>query len=221
MEETMIPTEVHHVGVDSRFRDPSKYPHSHDYVVAFQEVYKNVVSVELVCAVYEKVSTDLYCNVYIEELTPNLKSNSNVIEGSFTQLPMINNINTYDRGMFRSIKMFEKPLAKLPKLSIRFLKPDGSPYQVRDHFLRFEITCLKVNTPVEWKNLEMIAQTASMFQAVHWDAEKIMGLPPGYTWEDLRNTFTRKAKATKNKDPGRYEELKRAFKELSRKFIIE
>lgn len=221
MEETMIPTEIHHVGVDSRYRDTKKYPHSYEYTVPFQDVYKNVVSVELVFAVYEKVATDLYCNIYIEELTPNLKSNSNIIEGSFTQLPMVNNINTYDRGQYRSIKLFDKPLSKLSKLTIRFLKPDGTPYMIRDHFLRFEVTCLKINSTVEWKNLEMIANSASMFQAVSWDPEKVIGLPPGYKWNDLRDIFTKKAKAAKDKDPTRYEELKRAFKELSKRFVNE
>lgn len=219
MEETMIPTEIHHIGVDSRFRDTKKNPHTYEYVVPFVDVYKNVVSVELVFAVYEKVTTDLYCNLYVEELTPNLKSNSNVIEGSFTQLPMVNNINTYDRSLFRSIKIFEKPLSKLAKLTVKFLRPDGTPCMLRDHFLRFEITCLKINTTVEWKNMEMIANTASMFQAVNWDPEKVIGLAPGYSWADLRDTFTRKAKAAKDKDPGRYDELKRAFKELSKKFL--
>lgn len=219
LEETTFPTEVYHIGIDSKFRNKQKYPDAHTYVIDFENVYKNVVSVELVFAIYDRTSTDFYCNLHIDELGHNLDSNSTHISGSFTQLPMIQNVNTYDRSLYKSIKIFEKPLAKLGKLTIRFLNPDGKPYGIRDHFLRFEVTCMKFNSTVEWKNLEMVSQTASMFHTVSWDAEKVLGLPPGYDWDTLQTKFMKKAKAVRNKDPVVYEDCKRAFKELAAKFV--
>lgn len=220
LEETTIPTEVYHLGVDSKFRDKNRFPNPHTYYIEFENVYKNVVSVELVYAIYERTTTDQYCNLQIEELGHNLHSNSNHISGSFAQLPMIQNINAYDRSLFRSIKIFEKPLSKLPRLSIRFLTPEGAPYPVREHFMRFEITCMKFNSTIEWKNMEMVSQTASMFHTITWNAEQVLGLPPGYTWETAQENFMSRAREVKGRDPVRYDELKKALKEIGKRFNV-
>lgn len=212
-----IPTEVFNLAVDSNFRDTQKHPNHWQYVVNFDNVFKNVVSVELVMAVYEKVTTDAYVNLYIDELSPNLYSNSNPIKGSFTQLPLTDTLNTYTRDKYRSIKQFVKPLSKLHKMSIRFVSPNGSSYPIRDHFLRFEVTCMKFQATPEWKNLEIVGDSVNMFRAHNdegWNARNVLELPEVFTEEMIKKNFVKKAKLYKTASPEMYEKCKRAFKEL-------
>lgn len=215
-----IPTEVHYLAIDSRFRDKTAYPNAWNYVVNFDNVFRNVISVELVYAVFEKVGTEQYVNLCIEELTPNVQSNSNYIKSSFTQLPIVPNIyrafQIYDNTKFKSIKIFQKPLAKFHKMTIRFLNPDGNVYQIKDHFMRFEVTCMKSQGVNEWKNFEIIGNNnISMYQAYQgWNPRRVLDLPDQYSEENLKRAFAKKAKVYKGVDSIKYEECKRAFKEL-------
>lgn len=217
-KSSTLPTEVFNLAIDSKYRDIRYYPDPNKYVINFDVVFKNVVSVELVFALYEKISTDYYINLCIEELTPNLHSNSNPVKGSFTQLPIIDSFNKYDQNMFKSIKMFDKPVAKFHKMTISFLNPDGGPYPIRDHFLRFEVTCLKSQAVTEWRNFEIISKSVNMFQASQeWNPlnpRSILDLPQSFTEDDLKKAFVKKAKMYKNNVPEKYSECKRAFKDL-------
>lgn len=226
-QESFVPYTIYNVCVDSRFRDISKYLNPYEYVVSFDDIFKDVISVELVFAVYEKNGTDLYVNVHIEELSPNLISNSNFASGSFCQLPMLTPLNSYDSGMYKCIKIFEKPLAKLTKLSIRFLKPDGTQYPMNDHLLKFEINCMKLSgTSTEWKRNEVFAPKVSMFRThdQHWDAYKILN-PHGNTQDidALKREFKKAAIKLKNDSISeqqykeRYKQLRDAFKNILEK----
>lgn len=164
-EERTIPTETFNLGIDSTFRDVAKYPASNKYVIVFDNVFKDVISVQLVFAVYEKNGIEPYVNLDIEELSPNLISNSQYLANSFCQLPLLEPLNTYNTSLFKCIKTFEKPLAKLSRLSIKFLKPDGSEYPIRDHFLKFEIKCMKFSGgSKEWRNNEVVSEGFTVFE---------------------------------------------------------
>jgi hypothetical protein len=138
-----VPTSVRVVVVSSLARDTEKFPSPAMYVVDLDDTIANVVSIELVYALYEKLTTDRYVNLVILEAETDLVSNCNTARRAFTQLPLVQPLNEYDGSKFRSVKTFANgPLARLARLSIGFARPDGQPYPMRDHLLRFEVTTL-------------------------------------------------------------------------------
>lgn len=147
LDQTRLDAEssrIFYLSIDSRDRDRSLYPDPHSYVVPFADTLTNVVQVELVYAQYDKYTDEFYMNMVIEECAPNsIASNtraSNV--KAFTQLPLTQIHNEYHRGMYRSIKFFDPPKAKLDRLTITFLTTRGAKAGIKDHFLRFEITSM-------------------------------------------------------------------------------
>lgn len=228
-KEQHLPTQVFNVGVDSIFRDRTKFPSASEYVVMFDSVFQNVVHVELVFAIYEKTGTENYVNLHIEELSPNLIANSNFISGSFCQLPLVTNVNTYNTSLYKCIKTFEKPLAKLAKLHIKFIDSTGKIYPMRDHFLKFEVSCLRFNGKAnEWSNNELFSQTVSVLQPAvpktNNDNDKLdikINVPDQYDLEILKIAFKsacntlRSYKLSRNIYNMKYDELKTQFKILA------
>ena len=104
---------------------------------------KNIVSIELVYALYDKLGTERYINVCIPEIRNSVISNNNIMSGAFTQLPLNYHTNEYTADKFRSIKVFNPPLTKLNKITIILLSAEGEPYPIHDYFARFEIVCNK------------------------------------------------------------------------------
>lgn len=190
-EEKFFPIETYNLGIDSSYRDKTKYPNSHDYVITFDNIFKNIISVQLVFAVYETSGIEKYVNLYIDELSPNLISNSQYISGSFCQLPTLQAKNIYDTSMYKCIKTFEKPLSKLSRMTIRFINTNGEIYPIRDHFLKFEIQCLKFSGKVkEWKNNEVFTQSVSMYEPSSVASNKsYLNIPEKYDLEILKTAF--------------------------------
>jgi hypothetical protein len=224
-KEKKLPTDIKNVGVDSRHRDMIKFPTPSEYIVYFDNVFQNVVSVSLVFAVYEKSGVDLYVNLYIDEMSPNLISNSNHVSGAFCQLPMTNALNTYDSSMYKCIKQFEKPLAKLSKLTIKFTSSTGEIFHMRDHFLRFEINCLKF-IGKEWTNNELFANTISVMQLNGYkkSSENVIvsiKVPPTYNMDILKTAFKsacdtlRSYNLSANLYEKKYKQLKDEFRQLA------
>jgi hypothetical protein len=224
-KEKKLPTETKNIGVDSRHRDMTRFPNASQYTVYFDNVFQNVVSVSLVFAVYEKVGTDLYVNLHIEEMSPNLISNSNHISGSFCQLPMTNALNTYDTSMYKCTKQFEKPLAKLSKLTMKFINSTGELYDMHDHFLKFEINCLKF-IGKEWANNELFTNTISVMQlrGSTKTAENVIvsiKVPPEYDMGMLKMAFKSACETLRSYNLSssvfnkKYNELKDEFKQLA------
>lgn len=172
LEEQIMPVDVAYLSIDSRRRDRCLFPDASNYVVDFDRVFKNVVSVELVYAVYPKFGDEDYVNLYIDELVPNMVSNCVQIGGSFTQLPLLRPKNEYTCDQYRSIKVFGSPLSKLAKFSIRFMGYDGNYYPIREHMLRFEIVTMKFNMK---KNVILTRDTISVW------------IPPGLSFQDATN----------------------------------
>lgn len=163
--EEKVPIKVHNYAVDSRHRNRELYPSESQYVINIPTPFKNVVKVELVSAVYEKFGTENYLNVHIDELGGNLESNNNDIVGIFTQLPLIHPLNLYSSQQFKSVKVFERPLAKLGRMSISFRSFDGSLYPMLDHLLRFEIHCCKDESCLQSRGggLDLFSEYASVY----------------------------------------------------------
>lgn len=223
-EDKEFPTYVKNVGIDSKYRDLTKYPSASEYVVVFDDVFHNIVSVQLVFAVYEKTGTETYVNLRIDELSPNLVANSSYITGSFCQLPMVQPVNVYDMSMFKTIKQFDRPLSKLGRLTIQFVDSDGKSYPMRDHFLKFEVVCLRFNSEAaEWNNNEMFSSRVTALQPSRMGGDTAIKIivPDRYDLNMLKNAFKaayNKLKAS-NLAPGtskaKYAELKNEFKLLA------
>ena len=228
-KEKKLPIDTKNIGVDSRHRDLAKFPTSSQYTVYFDNVFQNVVSVSLVFAVYEKTGTELYVNLHIEEMSPNLISNSNHISGSFCQLPMTEALNTYDTSMYKCIKHFEKPLAKLSKLTLKFINSKGELHPMRDHFLKFEINCLKF-IGREWANNELFTNMISIMQLngqkrTNDNVVVSIQVPPIYDMQILKSAFKSACNTRRPYNPSRgvyekkYKELKDQFKQLASQVV--
>lgn len=219
-EEKFYPIETYNVGIDSSFRDMTKYPNSSEYIIHFENVFKSVVSVQLVFAVYEKNGIENYVNLYIEELSPNLISNSPHVSGSFCQLPMLHPQNTYNTSLYKCIKTFQMPLEKLSRFSIKFVKSNGETYAMREHFLKFEIQCLKLSGKTkEWSNNELFTQSISLYEP----SPRLLRVPDCYDMNILKTAFKSVSSQLKSQQlpaslyQTRYNELKEEFKSLASK----
>lgn len=219
-----VPTDIHYIAIDSRYRDTSKHPSASSYLVNFDTVYKNVVSVELVHAIYDRPSGAVgmkYISLFVDELSQNVTTNNEFMKGAFTQLPITESSMgrslVYERNLYRSIKMFDKPLSKLGRLTLRFVGFDGLDFPISEHYLRFEVTCMKTAAIPEWRNLDVVSSGINLFKSATGDlsdARKVLGVGDAFTEDELKRAFVRKAKLYKNNDRARYDECKSAFKEL-------
>lgn len=204
----MAKTEICYVFVDSRARDTTSHISPSQYVIKFANVLTNVVSVELVHALYGKSgqNAEMYVNLNIEELSPYIISNQNASAEAFTQLPFwitnTDNMCQYDKHIYPSILTFNNPIKELSKLSITFLDKHKKIFPVTEHILRFEIKCLKASD-VETKK----------------DPYTLLGLSQGtYTLATLANAFKEKATIMRKDGMSQdaYNELKDAFTFLAK-----
>lgn len=134
-----------YVAIDSRYRDRTAYPNENYFTVEFPTCFRNVMSIELVYASYDKIGTERFVNLRIPELDTFVVSNNNAIEGSFTQLPLIYPVNEYYADKFRSIREFNPPIAKLGRLTFSIVSESGEAYMWRDYFMRFEFVVATPN----------------------------------------------------------------------------
>ena len=135
-------TRTRTVVVSSLARDVAKYPSPAYYVVPLEDTIRDVVSVELVYALYDRVNADRFVSLVLREAaSTDVVSNCQTASHAFTQLPMTHAVNEYTpQRSYRSICTFTGgPLAKLDRLTIAFAGQDGRAYPMRDHLLRFEL----------------------------------------------------------------------------------
>jgi hypothetical protein len=125
--------------IDSRDRNMDIYPDPANYVINLENIVKNLVEVELIYALYNKNDTDTYVNLQIEEFLPDTVSNNHNIREAFVQLPMLNHINEFTSNRISATKIFKQPMNKLSRISIKFVKYDGSLHDIGDHFMKFQI----------------------------------------------------------------------------------
>jgi hypothetical protein len=227
-----IPTNIYTLVIDGRGRPKTSASSSSSssashYIVAFDDVYKSVMSVELVFALYDTSnSTHKYVNLFIDELDSSLKSNYRYADGAYCQLPttaVVGATNSYFTNMFRTYKTFNKPLAKLGRMTIRFVDPDGTPSNIsEDHLLRFEITCMQLTGEVSnWKHMDIITdKTATQYQYKEDTHYKVLGIDPSNlpeSWTDIQRIFKERYKELKanNASPQELRVLKNAFKKIA------
>jgi hypothetical protein len=136
---------VRTIVVDSRQRDIQIYPRANSYVVKLNEELKNVVSLELVYALYPTTGTESYMNLFVDEVDNRgsvVTLDSSEISGAFTQLPLVHPHNEYTPARhYSSLSVFRAPLSRLNRLTLRFTDAFGVLYPVTDHLLRFEAVC--------------------------------------------------------------------------------
>jgi hypothetical protein len=136
---------VRTIVVSSWARDVDTYPSPAYYVVPLEDTLRDVVAIELVYALYDRVtgSDARFVSLMLREAaSTDLICNCNTARHAFTQLPMTRSINEYTpQRSYRSRHTYAgAPLAKLDRLTVAFASPDGSGYPMRDHLLRFEVT---------------------------------------------------------------------------------
>lgn len=201
--------------IDSRNRNTQSYPSPNHYIYEFDDVLKNVDSIELVYAIYDKVGTDFYVNLHITELSPNAISNNSAIRDSFTQLPLLTYLNEYSSEKFRSFKKFIKPIAKLPKLTFKFIRHDGSLYPMTEHLLIFRISYYMYSGNIEFNALGE--------KNIEDDSLTILNLPSNYNKEELNESYLMKKKSLleKNGSATEYQSIKNAYTDLNSRLRLD
>lgn len=224
--QQIVPTETFYIFIDSRYRDNSVHISPSQYIIDFDTVFKNVISVELAHAIYGKGQGgegDTYINMHVEELNPNVTSHINASKGAFTQLPLYDpkdNLYEYNKTRFPSVRRFDKPLMKLSKISITFLDKDGKLYPITEHTLRFEVTCFRLNEKLEeWDNFKLVSNSVSATEPItKRDAYGLLGVRQGqYNLDMLVEAFKVKARLLRRNgyNKNAYDELKNAFAQLA------
>lgn len=234
--EEKIPVKTHVILIDSLQRDVEQYPSPASYVVDLDLPLKNVVAVNLVYAIYERGSTsDKHVALLIPELAPSNLSNSNLYKSAFTVLPVLHTVNTYsNKQHFESVRIFEAPMARLPRLNIRFLLSNGSLAGIGEHLLRFEVECCKYDSSVEARNIEIVTRSVSSYsvssgtpllasrasEVLNSDPYSILEIGREYSLDGLISAFRRKKKKLRMQGASlqEHQSATNAFRILMNKF---
>lgn len=166
-----IPVQVFTYAIDSRGRDKERYPKPEEYVIPIEDIFRNVIQVELVHALYETYGMEKYVNLCVKELQGNVISHTPSVSHAFTQLPLIHHLNEYTNAHYKSIKRFDNPLQKLSRLSISFRDVDENLYEMKEHYLRFEIMCSPYMGNEANKNLNLMSAHADVFTPIHGSSQ--------------------------------------------------
>jgi hypothetical protein len=131
--------------------------------------------------------------------------------------------------MYKCIKIFEKPLSKLTKLSIKFIDAAGIAHPMQEHFLKFEVTTLKF-IGKEWVNNELFSNTISVMQLAGGSKQQMndvivsIKLPENYNMEILITSFKSACDTLRSYNLApqifnqKYIQLKNDFKKLASQF---
>lgn len=141
-----------HLLIDSRERIHKIYPNANDYVINLDNIMKNVISVNLIYAIYPKSGIEFYVNLMIDEFNSKCISNNQVLRESFIQLPLLNYFNEFRQDVHNKVT-FLKPISKLSKLTLKFVDVFGEKYEIGDHFLRFELEYYVYDSNPEYHSL--------------------------------------------------------------------
>jgi hypothetical protein len=139
--------------IDSRDRDIVMHPEPNSYVVQFDNIIKNLCEVELMYALYYKNDAEQYVNLQITEFLPDTISNNQYNRDAFVQLPLIDYINEFSSQRASALKIFQQPLSKLSRITIKFMKYDGTLVDIGEHFMKFRVTYYNYN------NLDTLVKT--------------------------------------------------------------
>ena len=175
------------------------YPEPNRYVVDLYDVLKNVVSVDLIYALYPKHGTEFYVNLNIEEVEPsNIGPNTHLLK-AFAQLPLVSHINEI-KNELRTLVHLQRPIAKLAKFTISFTDRMGQLYDMSEHLLRFEIK----SQIYDGNPIQPIGSVGNV------RAKMLLRVSEHFTKKDLVNGF----KIAVNDNPEMLPELKKAYRVL-------
>lgn len=202
--------------VDSKRRNTTEYITPSQYVIDLPHKFSNILSIELVYALYGKAGQDtnhMYVDMYIDEIEPQPLEDGK--KTPFTQLPFFkSNDDIYEYSsiqQYKSICKFQKSqLSNLTHFTITFLDRNGRILPMTEHILRFEIT----TTPFEHIDI-----TPSIKQTLEdkKDPYTLLGIVPGkYDINTLSTAFKNKASLLRREQFATvtYDELKNAFATL-------
>lgn len=228
----------HHILIDSRLRDTSKYITPAQYVFELETPLQNITSIELVHAVYGKNDSnpEKYAYVCIKELP--LKRFLTTTRGSpfddnhiFTYLPFYRQCKDtieyeFTANTFNTTYTFVDPLSLLSSLSISIIDKDGRLFPIQEH-----IMCFKVHTLND--NVNSINTTQDDPQKDHHVYDKdinrtititktpydVLGLAQGtFSLDMLVERFKQRANILRisgKYSQSEYEELKKSFRILA------
>lgn len=180
-QQTMCVT--HCIVVDSRNRDTGVFPLSNKFEFRFNpgstftgaalyKNFKNILEIKLVeCVLPKSFQTDdttPYLILEIPELNDNIVGTSDALSRSFTVLlpdKLQNNfVHCRVNNMCYCFKKFNPPLSTLHKLTLKFIKPDGTLYTFTGNdddekqvMLIFEITTVQMDRNI--LNVDIIRPT--------------------------------------------------------------
>lgn len=207
--------------IDSRDRNKETYPNPGSYVYFLYDIIKNVEKVELVYALYEKVGTDFYVNLHIDEFPNNVLSNNNTIRGAFIQLPLITYVNEFAADKFSSLQTFQKPISKLSRLTIKFLSYDGSVYPMKEHLLVFQLSYFTYTGNLDFQaNGSIHRSQMNIHTNMDNDTDNehmiLLELPSNYNKEQLNASYAMKKSLLQSRDASEKDlaKLKRSYKIL-------
>lgn len=126
--------EIHYICINSSDRDATKYPKVNNYRIDFQDVFKNIHSIEIVSASVanqNSVQTHPYLIVKFDGMDHLTFSNNNINKGfALFYLKPTTGAHVYPElgCLQRNVRYFKTPLASLASISIQFFKPDGTVF---------------------------------------------------------------------------------------------
>lgn len=212
----------HIVFVDSRLRDTSTHITPAHYIINLQEPIKNIKSIELSHAIYNKnqSNTEKYALLCIKEVSLKRFVLSNTLSASnvFAYLPFYKEHEDIYEYEFTSQKHktlleFEPPLTELTTLSISILDKDGKLFPIQEHIICFSVCSLPTT------NNEPSDKDLTSLQPIPKTPYDILDLKKGnFTLELLVDRFKQKAQLLRKSgtfSQSQYNELKGAFQHLA------
>lgn len=158
------------VVVDSRDRDRAAFPDAHSYTVPLTDAVRDVVSLELRHAIYSPSGEHAF--LIVEEARPRQVASNHHVAGACAMLGT-------DASNHRAFASFETPVTvpRVAKLTVRIVGFDGSPLDLGEHVLRFDL-----------RTHRSIDVAADEGWAARW-ARELLRLPDAFTKSELNRAF--------------------------------
>ncbi len=130
--ELVYEEQIHYICINSSDRDAAKYLKVNNYRIDFQDIFKNIHSIEIVAgsvANQNSVQSLPYLVVKFDGMDHLTFSNNNINKGfALLYLKPTAGAHVYPElgCLQRNVRFFKTPLASLASISVQFYKPDGT-----------------------------------------------------------------------------------------------
>lgn len=160
--------------IDSRDRNDTVDSSTCHYTITFQQPIKNVTSLSLTNAYYDKnhsKSAEPYASIVIDECVQNNLSSNENNGNAFAILPLRNIFTVSNSMKHLGEKKFVPPLESLKKLTIKIQKHNGSfCSNFGEHLFRFEVTTNNPISQFDWGDYRKLT-TDTVTNAFHRSQE--------------------------------------------------